>query len=335
MTENRRVSAHETTFNGEKAICLQYGRYEAIALPECGGNLIAFRDTEAGFHFLHEPAADEMDAFFAKPTSYGIPFLFPPNRYEDGKFPWNGKVYQFPINETERNNHLHGFFHQIPWKVESFYSNSFESRLTMVQTVDPDHSAYTYFPHTFTIRLSYALSENGLHQHVMVKNEGDEPMPCLLAFHTAINVPFAKDSSPEDYRLKVTIGNRWEMNERMLPTGRFQPLSEQEEQMKNEGVYPFFAAMDNHYTAAPVNGSNRMELTDLRLIVTRVYDAGTAYRNWMIWNNNATVGFFCPEPQINVVNAPNTKLSKEESGLISLQPGEIWEETSRLYWIQK
>ncbi len=54
----------------------------------------------------------------------------------------------------------------------------------------------------------------------------------------------------------------------------------------------------------------------------------------MIWNNEAAEGFFCPEPQINLVNAPNVGMDPEAIGLVSLKPGEIWEETSRLYVLE-
>ena len=74
-----------------------------------------------------------------------------------------------------------------------------------------------------------------------------------------------------------------------------------------------------------------MELTDTKLGVTLVYDVGTSYKQWMIWNNNATEGFFCPEPQISLVNAPKVDLPADEIGLFSLAPGEIWEESARLY----
>ncbi|MNP66152.1 Aldose 1-epimerase [compost metagenome] len=117
----------------------------------------------------------------------------------------------------------------------------------------------------------------------------------------------------------------------MLPTGSYQPLTAEELQMQGEGVFPFFASMDNHYTAVPQNGRNRMELTDTKLGKTLVYDVGTSYKQWMIWNNGATEGFFCPEPQINLVNAPKAELPAEEIGLFSLLPGEIWEERARLY----
>ncbi|MNV98380.1 Aldose 1-epimerase [compost metagenome] len=77
-----------------------------------------------------------------------------------------------------------------------------------------------------------------------------------------------------------------------------------------------------------------MELTDTRNKVKLIYDVGTAYKQWMIWNNNATEGFFCPEPQINLVNAPSVDLPHEQIGLFALNKGEIWEATSRMYCIQ-
>jgi aldose 1-epimerase len=328
-------SAYGALFHGEKAVWLKHGRYEAAVLPEIGANLIAFRDMESGYRFLREPSQEEMAEFKRLPYVHGIPVLFPPNRYEDGKFPWNGKCYQFPVNEPSTGNHLHGFLYNVPWIVESFGSDQKESHVNLALTVWEGHPVYKYFSHSFTIRLRYSLSDNGLSQHVMVRNDGNEEMPCLLAFHTAINAPFAPDSKAGDYLLRMTIGNRWELNDRMLPTGQYQPLSAHEEKMKTEGINPFFEAMDNHYTVQPQNGRNRMELTDTRQGVTLVYDVGTSYKQWMIWNNNATDGFFCPEPQMNLVNAPNVPLPPEEIGLISLKPQEIWEETGRIYAVRK
>ncbi|MEK4510229.1 aldose 1-epimerase [Paenibacillus anaericanus] len=328
MTDNK---AYQGSFQGEQAVWLQFGKYEAAILPEIGGNLIAFRDLESGYNFLREPAEGQIEDFKSNPGIYGIPVLFPPNRYEDGKFPWRGEVYQLPVNEEATGNHLHGFLHTTPWLVEDFGTTPFESYVTVKAVVDEKHESFKYLPFKFTIRLKYTLSENGLSQHLFVRNEGTNEMPCLLAFHTAINAPFAPNGVAGDYLVKATIGERWELNERMLPTGKFQPLSEEEKALQGEGVNPFFAPLDNHYTVAPQNGRNLMELRDTKHGVTLVYDVGTSYKQWMIWNNGATEGFFCPEPQINLVNAPKVDLPADEIGLFSLAPGEIWEETARIY----
>ncbi|MFC5649109.1 aldose 1-epimerase [Paenibacillus solisilvae] len=323
--------AYEGTYQGEKAVWFQFGRYEAAILPEIGGNLIAFRDNENKYTFLHEPTLDEMESFKARPFIHGIPVLFPPNRFEDGKFLWNGRTYQFPVNEPATGNHLHGFVHSEKWDVTDFGSSAAESFVTVSLTVDEQHAVYKYLPHKFTIKLRYSLSAEGLSQQILVRNEGQDVMPCLFAFHTSVNAPFAPESSAKDYRVKLTIGERWELNERMLPIGTYQPLTADEELLKGEGVYPFFDSMDNHYTASAQNGRNRMELTDTKLGATLVYDVGTSYKQWMIWNNNATEGFFCPEPQISLVNAPLVDLPADDIGLFSLAPGEIWEESAILY----
>jgi aldose 1-epimerase len=328
------TKAYEGTYNGEQAIWLQAGRYEAVVLPEVGANLIAFRDIEKEYRFLREPALEEMEAFKERPIVHGIPVLFPPNRYEDGKFPWKGNVFQFPVNEPKTGNHLHGFVHNIPWAVENFSSDGHESRVALALRVREGHSVHEFLPFDFTIRLIYTLNEQGLHQQISVHNEGKEAMPCLLAFHTTINAPFAVNSQPSDYTFQMTIGERWALNERMLPTGEYQALSADEEKMKVGGLSPFFEGMDNHYTSVPQNSRNFMALTDAREGIKLVYDVGTSYKQWMIWNNGKTEGFFCPEPQMNLVNAPNVDLPADQIGLVSLEPGEVWEETARLYTIK-
>jgi len=325
---------YEGNFHDESAIWLQWNNYEAAVLPNVGANLIAFRDKENNFTILREPTADEMNDFRNNPGIHGIPVLFPPNRYEDGKFTFNGQNYVFPVNEERTGNHLHGFFHTAQWKVDEHGTNDSESFVTLSISINEQHEIFQYLPHIFTLRLKYTLSEKGLLQHIMVQNEGTTPMPCMIAFHTTINAPFAQGSSSDDYSFTLTTGKRWELNERMLPTGNDQALCDDELNMQTEGISPFWQAMDNHYTSSTSNGRNKMQLTDNRLGITLIYDVGTAYKQWMIWNNNATPGFFCPEPQLNLVNAPNSKLPHEEIGLVTLNPGHIWEETSRIYIVK-
>lgn len=327
-------AVYKESFYGLDAIWLKFGKYTAALIPECGGNLVAFRDTEAGYHFLREPEERSISSFIANPAVYGIPFLFPPNRYEDGKFPWNGTVYELPINEQAKHNHLHGFLHNVPWHVVSSGTTNIESYVFIRQKVDQQHPMYRYLPFRFTIHLRYSLDSEGLHQQYSIVNEGTIAMPNLFAFHTAINAPFAANSTPDDYRIKVTIGERIELDERSLPTGNLLPLSEEEQALKTEGTYPYFAALDNHYTAVPQNGRNYMELTDLRTGVKLIYDVGTSYKHWMIWNDGASRSFICPEPQMNRVNAPNLRtIEPEAAGEIQLLPGERFEQSASLYCI--
>lgn len=323
--------AYETWFHGDRAIELVWDQYKTTILPETGGNLIAFQDTKRNLNFLHTPAKEEMQKFKETPYLYGIPVLFPPNRYDAGTITYNKHVYHWPINEPLTNNHLHGFLYDISWRVKDFGVNETASYITLIQKVNARHKVYQFWPHDFQIQLHYSLNELGLIQLVSLRNEGNEKMPCLLGFHTALNAPFAENSTASEYMFKITIGGRWELNERGLPTGRLLELSPEESIMRDRGENPYAVPMDNHYSALPINGRNRMELSDLSNRITLIYDVGTAFRQWMIWNNGAQPGFFCAEPQVNLVNAPNVELSPEEMGLFFIEPGEIWEESSRLY----
>ncbi|MCF8567327.1 aldose 1-epimerase [Alicyclobacillus tolerans] len=316
-------------YNGEKAVTMSFGRYTAMILPDIGGNLVSFVDTERNLNFLRTPQSDEMMAFKSYPVVYGIPVLFPPNRYQDGTFTFNGREYRFPINEIDTNNHLHGFLYDLPWHVDVSGTSEAISQVMLFQEVDHNHPIYQFWPHHFKITICYRLSDEGLQQEVRVRNIGGDCMPLMLAFHTTLNVPFSPESTRSDYTCAITIGDRWELSKRMLPTGNFQALTSNEEQLKGDGISPFFEPMDNHYVSLPQDGRNYMALTDRRLGLRLIYNVGRKYNNWMIWNNNAEGSFFCPEPQTNVVNAPNTTLSDEESGMVVLEPGQSWFETSR------
>lgn len=327
---NERILEH--SYGGEPAITMTHGPYRAMVLPRLGGNLVAFNHTELDLSFLRTPAEHEVERLSRdSPFTYGNPVLFPPNRLENGQFTWNGQQYQLPINEPSTGNHLHGLLYGVPWHVDNIQTSDTASTVTLVQNVDATSPIYQHFPHEFLMSIQYTLSTHGLRQHVQVKNTGSTSMPFMLAFHTNFNVPFSEASDRSDYRIQLTIGERWQLSDRMLPTGKFQPLIPHETEMKTQGVYPFFEAMDNHYTSQPNNHRNYMTLTDSRAGIRLVYDVGCRYKTWMVFNNFGNGDFISAEPQTCVVNAPNTHLSTNESGFIVLEPGGEWSETSRMF----
>ncbi|MBM7645899.1 aldose 1-epimerase [Scopulibacillus daqui] len=315
-------------FNGFQAYELNHFPYQAVVIPEFGGNLVAFRDVEKDYRFIREPL--DIEDFKQNPCLYGIPVLFPPNRYEDGTFEFQGHVYQFPINEKSKNNHLHGFFYDRPWEVAGKGQTENSCYIELSQTIDEQTEVYRYFPHPFTIILRYSLSSKGLSQKVSVINKGTISMPLMLGFHTSIHAPFAKNSKPEDYTVYLAIKDRIDLNERSLPTGKRLPLDENEKKLAAEGISPYFNPLDHHYSAVN-NGGNCMILTDKKEKVSLVYDVGNQYHFWMFYNKDAKSGFFCPEPQTGMVNSPNVNLPSSHTGLIELKPGDTWTAESRLY----
>jgi aldose 1-epimerase len=313
----------EGTYQGERAIWLRNERFEAAMVPELGGNMLVLRDRQKNVPILHEPKEGDIAFFKQKPFWFGIPVCFPPNRYEDGKFPWQGKTYQLPTNETARNNHLHGFLHNCAWDVIDFGITEHDSYVQIRVVVDETHRMYSYLPFPFTFDLTYRLHDAGLSQFTAIRNDGEQVMPCLLAYHTAL-------VAPENSTLKLAHGPRYAMNERMLPTGVTLPLSAFDVAMAEAGVSTFAEEMDNHYDAIFTNGVSTAELIipDTKTKVT--YTSDPEFKKWMVWNNFAKPGFVCPEPQVNLVNAPNAPNPESERTMRSLQPGEQFRTTCNI-----
>lgn len=217
-----------------------------------------------------------------------------------------------------------------PWELKEYGDNERESFAVLRQHVEETHPAYALFPHVFDMEIRYALSDNGLTQTVIIHNRGPDPLPLMLGFHTAFHVPFHHGSREEDYRIKVTIDQRWNVRERMMPDGTMAALDEKERMLRDEGVAPFSRKWSSYYTAEPQNGRNRMELTDSKQNIRLIYEVSSSYRNWTIWNGDAQSGFICAEPQTSAVNAANLQLPYEQTGMIRLEPGESWNGVSRI-----
>jgi aldose 1-epimerase len=256
--------------------------------------------------------------------------LFPPNRYDGGKFEFDGRFYQLPVNEEKTGNHIHGFVYNSEWEVVRFGSTDQESSVTVRLRFDENHSGFEYFPHRVTLSQTFTLSNEGLRQQFDAVNESAEAIPFMLGFHTTVNAPFAPGSGKEDIQCGITIGERWELDGRMLPTGRKQQLSKGELALQKGEGDPYFESLDNHYTARKTE-LNAMTLLDRRAGVRFVYDAGDAYKHWMVYNAVANGKYFCPEPQTGMVNAPNVELDADETGWIRLEPGQSWTAVSRMY----
>ncbi|RED65545.1 aldose 1-epimerase [Cohnella lupini] len=323
--------AKQGTYENEPAILLKHGAYSAILLPTIGGNLISFRDDDRDFRFIREPEGADWASFVEKPMLHGIPVLFPPNRYDAGTFGFDGRRYHLPINEPRTNNHIHGFVYQSEWEVVGFGSTETESSVTVRLSFNEKHPGFQYFPHKVTLTHTFTLSADGLKQQFEAVNESPEAIPFMLGFHTTINAPFSSASSRNDIQCGIAIGERWELNDRQLPTGRALPLNEGESLLREGKGDPYFDSLDNHYTVFPDAETNSMTVYDRRVNVRFVYEAGEAYKHWMVYNAAANGKFICPEPQTGMVNAPNVELPTEQTGLIRLEPGQRWTGISRMY----
>lgn len=317
LKEEKRMN-EQLVLGDLELITLNAFGYEAAFAPASGGQLVRLK--KDGIDAVNVPESKE--ALLEAPTSYGYPLLFPPNRVDGGKFTFDGREYQFPINEPDRGNSLHGFLHNRPWKVVDLTKTSLKLEFSGTEKTD----FYQYYPVKFKVTRLYELMEEGLKETVTVENTGDVDMPYGLGFHTAFKVN-------NDTKIKVSVGQRIEVNERMLPSGVVRDLNEKEKNLREEGLEPMMWSMDDHYTVEPlfIDGEafHGAILEDKKSLIT--YKVDEFYRHWMIWNSDRNGKFVCIEPQDWRINAPNlVETLGEEAGMDQLKAGETREVTTML-----
>ncbi len=334
MSKTCQPTTEYTDFMGIKALELAAGGYIATVLPEAGANLISLKNLDLHVSILRIPRTKE--ECLDSPGLSGIPILFPPNRIDGGIFTFDGRKYSFPVNEKERNNHLHGFLMKQAWNVESKETGSNFAQGVFTFKNDNNSNFFEFYPHEFTITIVYRVSGKGLEQKVSISNNGSCKMPVGLGFHTTVNLPFHPDGNTDSLRFRLTVDGKWELDNRMLPTGKKLPLEGREKELTGRGINPLEAPLDNHYCAKSIQAAgkefNGAVIEDHSTGLAVYYEAGNSYQHWMVYNGMKNrKDFICPEPQTWLVNAPNLDLPDKTTGLIVLSPGEVWSDYTRLY----
>lgn len=211
---------------GMQAVEFAKGDYTALLVPSMGANLVRLAHTRSGAEVLRTPSEEECDEFRRRPHVYGLPILFPPNRIADGRFRLDGREYRFPITRPAENNYHHGILKSQPFVVSKAVETPDEVLIeTRCYSNAGADAIFRDFPHAFKCKIVYRLSAEGLEQEVMFGNKSELPMPVGVGFHTPLNIPFAGGEAA-DYRLRMAVGERFELNERNLPTGRLLPLDD-------------------------------------------------------------------------------------------------------------
>ncbi|BDR53220.1 aldose 1-epimerase [Bombiscardovia nodaiensis] len=187
---------------------ISYGDYQAI-VTEQGAILRALkyqgRDLIASF------GEDEL-----VPCSNGnvlVPF---PNRIEDGEYSFDGRSYQLPIDEHDRNNAIHGYGYRYYWKLESLTESSV--------TLSWRTPALAYYPFDLIVTVSYELGEQGLTMTTSARNQGSSRAPWAFGIHPWLangkeSHGDAIQADNEACSLLIPCRTHVEVNDRLIPTG--------------------------------------------------------------------------------------------------------------------
>ena len=290
------------------------GGYTASINLSRGANCISLRNQTLGISLLREPDySRELD----NPYLYGMPVLFPVNRISGGKFEFDGRVYELPVNEEKTGCTLHGELHAMEFRME-------EQNADSITCSYRSRGNYAYMPHDFSLRIQYSLSEKGMRQKTTVVNHSDCRMPLFLGFHTTFNLVFARNSKPENVRVHANVSQEIERNMSVyLPTGKIPEFDAVSQALDCGSLNPTVGAISRHYRA----GGDKMGIfdPDSKLLLRYENDEKFGWR--LIYNGDGTQ-YICLEPQTCMANCPNSPFDREFAGFSWLEPGEEREFTS-------
>jgi aldose 1-epimerase len=160
-----------------------------------------------------------------RPTRSGIPILFPfPNRIRAGRFAWNGKDYQLPLNDGPKVNAIHGFACRRAWRVVDQGADANSAHVTAEFHGDRDApDCRALWPTDYRIRVTYRLARGSLRIEAEVSNPDASPMPFGLGYHPYFRVPFISGMSGQDCKVTVPAKSYWVLEE-SLPSGERRPV---------------------------------------------------------------------------------------------------------------
>lgn len=323
------MSIEYITYQNKEAVKLSLSPYSAIICHGRGCSLAELRDTERNLSFLHYPEEDETEEYAASPQRFGSSILFPPNKLTDGLIHWNHQTYDLTAHNIPGS---HGLLKEFPFELISVTEN--QKEITGRFCYHSIHSVYyNAFGWNFTCHLTFTLCADGITQQIYFENNGETHIPFGLGFHTAFRIPQNDSFNKDDYRIMVTCGRQWELDEHGFPDGRLVSADCD----YNEGnVLPLAAPIAEHIQAATLNlpdgkTFHGAKIRNLRTNTELIYETDSVFANWMIWNKKAAGNFICIEPMTCIIDAPNRNIPEKLHGFISLKPHQHWEAKNRLY----
>lgn len=209
------------TFLDMPALRAENDRLSMTVVPGWGSRVISLRWKPSDTELLRTPPS--MTEYEQTPFLYGMPVLFPPNRIENGSFTFEGRPYQFRINEPQHRNHSHGLVHDEAWEVGRCWTKGNRAVIETVFSSRGRHAVMSQFPHEFSILLRMSIDGASFRQTAEIRNKSKHSFPWGLGYHSIIP-PSAFPSGMRKIRSAARCG-RLSGNDGSLTTGCCRPGS--------------------------------------------------------------------------------------------------------------
>lgn len=235
--------------------------------------------------------------------------LFPfPNRMRNGQFSWEGKTYQFPINDHQTNTALHGFGMAQPMDVTSIGFTDEHATITCSYNYK---GTLPYFPFPFNFHIRFTLSEpNRFDVEMSVQNTGASSMPIGLGWHPY----FQLSEKVDELELQVPVSAMVGIDQYMIPTGKRYEYAEFEVAQRIGST-----VLDNCFELPELAGKTKVHLKGPTGTLEYWQETGPQKFNY--------IQLFTPPYRSSLAIEPmtcNVDAFNNMEGLIHLEPDEKW-----------
>jgi galactose mutarotase-like enzyme len=188
-----------------------------------GAGMLGWSLRHEGEEVLGQPVPLERYVETAEPT--GIPLLHPwANRLASPSYEIAGRRVTLDLNapnvliDPQTGLPIHGLAGASPhWEVVSASDTCLSARLDW--SMWPE--LFDGFPFPHVLELDASLSDSQLEIAVSLRPTGDSAVPVAFGFHPYLRVP---GLDRRDWWLELPVTSRMELDPRMLPTGRSEPV---------------------------------------------------------------------------------------------------------------
>jgi aldose 1-epimerase len=280
-----------------------------------GFNCYSFRPCFDGEHIEALWAAPDFERGTGKPSSSGIPLLFPfPGRIARSELMWREQRYPLEPNDG-RGNAIHGFVYTRPWRVIKHDAHHVVGQF---QASVDDPQVLGLWPADFCVTAQYELRGNTLRSEFLIENPDSKPLPYGFGTHPYFRVPLGGEDAAE-CRVTLPVSEEWELAD-LIPTGERKPLRDAE--MFQHGLLFGDMQFDNVFDGLVFDsrGICRSTVYDPSSQRTLTLSFDRAYRACVVYTPSHREAI-CIEPYTCVPNAAELEDAEIDAGLRVLEPG--------------
>jgi aldose 1-epimerase len=280
-----------------REILLQSGDLVAGIAPGSGGSVSRFSSEHEGIRTNWMRPASAAALAAGGPQGMGCFPLVPfSNRIRNGRFQFQDKSVQLPLNFGDHPHSIHGHGWENAWTIEQQTPNSL--------VLGYDHKADAW-PWTYRAGQIFKLDDTSLTIDLSLSNESDADMPAGLGLH-----PYFPRS--DSVTITASVAAMWQVNDEVMPVKLVEPLSSAD---PNSGLNVTTTILDNGFTGWQKSALIRWPERERGLVMT-----ATGPLDHLVIFTPEGQDFFCVEPVSHSTDAVN--VANPSAGMISLPPGE-------------